>query len=83
MPLVLLKKGRSVLALSAVCTHWGAPLAEGKLVNGDCVECPWHASQFSMTDGSVQQGPATAPQPVFEARIHEGNIEVRRHVRVS
>jgi nitrite reductase/ring-hydroxylating ferredoxin subunit/uncharacterized membrane protein len=78
MPLVLLKKGRSVLALSAVCTHWGGPLAEGKLVNGDCVECPWHASQFSMTDGSVQQGPATAPQPVFEARVHEGNIEVRR-----
>jgi len=78
VPLVLLKKGNSVLALSGVCTHWGGPLAEGKLVNGNCVECPWHASQFSMADGHVQQGPATAPQPVFEARIRNGTIEVRR-----
>jgi len=80
IPLVLLKKGRSVLALSAVCSHWGGPLAEGKLVDGDCVECPWHASRFNMNDGSVQQGPATAPQPVFEARVRAGNVEVRRQV---
>jgi nitrite reductase/ring-hydroxylating ferredoxin subunit/uncharacterized membrane protein len=78
VPLVLLKKGRSVMALSAVCSHWGGPLAEGKLIDDDCVECPWHASQFSMNDGSVRQGPATAPQPVFEARVRSGNVEVRR-----
>jgi nitrite reductase/ring-hydroxylating ferredoxin subunit/uncharacterized membrane protein len=78
VPLVLLKKGQSVMALSATCTHWGGPLAEGKLVDGDCVECPWHASQFSMADGSVCQGPATAPAHVFETRIREGNVEVRR-----
>jgi nitrite reductase/ring-hydroxylating ferredoxin subunit/uncharacterized membrane protein len=77
LPLVLLKKGRSILALSAVCSHWGGPLDEGKLV-GDCVECPWHASQFNMADGSVQQGPATAPQPVYEARVRNGTVEVRR-----
>jgi nitrite reductase/ring-hydroxylating ferredoxin subunit/uncharacterized membrane protein len=78
VPLVLLKKGQSIMALSATCTHWGGPLAEGKLVDGDCVECPWHASQFSMTDGSVCQGPATTPAHVFETRIREGNVEVRR-----
>jgi nitrite reductase/ring-hydroxylating ferredoxin subunit/uncharacterized membrane protein len=76
--LVLLKKGRSVVALSGTCSHWGGPLAEGKLVDDDCVECPWHASQFSLHDGSVRQGPATAPLPVFEARIRNGNVEVRR-----
>jgi nitrite reductase/ring-hydroxylating ferredoxin subunit/uncharacterized membrane protein len=76
--LVLVKKDQSVLALSGSCSHWGGPLAEGKLVDGDCVECPWHGSQFSMKDGSVCQGPATAPQPVFEARIRNGQIEVRR-----
>ncbi len=78
IPLVLLKKGGSILALSGVCSHWGGPLAEGKLHDGDCVECPWHASQFSMVDGSVRQGPATAPQPAFEARVRGGMIEVRR-----
>jgi len=78
VPLVLLKKGRSILALHGTCSHWGGPLAEGKLVAGDCVECPWHASQFSLVDGSVCQGPATAPQPAFEARVRAGFIEVRR-----
>jgi nitrite reductase/ring-hydroxylating ferredoxin subunit/uncharacterized membrane protein len=78
MPLVLLKKDASILALSSVCSHWGGPLAEGKLHGGDCVECPWHGSQFSMVDGRVLQGPATTRQPVFEARIRNGTIEVRR-----
>ena len=79
VPLVLLQKGRTILAIGGVCTHWGGPLAEGKLVSGDadCVECPWHGSQFNLADGSVQQGPATVPARVFDARINAGNIEVR------
>jgi len=78
VPLVLYKKGASVIALSATCTHWGGPLAEGKLISDDCVECPWHGSQFSLADGSVRQGPATVAAHVFEARINDGNVEVRR-----
>jgi nitrite reductase/ring-hydroxylating ferredoxin subunit/uncharacterized membrane protein len=80
VPVVLLKKGRTVQAIGGVCTHWGGPLAEGKLVSvdGDCVECPWHGSQFNLADGSVRQGPATVPAHVFEARINAGNVEVRR-----
>lgn len=78
VPLVLYKKGRSIMALSATCTHWGGPLAEGKLVGEDCVECPWHGSQFSLADGIVRQGPATSAAHVFEARINKGNVEVRR-----
>ncbi|MDQ3810117.1 MAG: Rieske 2Fe-2S domain-containing protein [Chloroflexota bacterium] len=76
--LVLLKEGDSVLALSGTCSHWGGPLAEGKLLEDECVECPWHASQFSMRDGSVLQGPATTRQPVFETRMRNGMLEVRR-----
>ena len=36
VPVVLLKRGRSILAIGGTCTHWGGPLAEGKLVDGDC-----------------------------------------------
>jgi len=78
VPVVLLKKGRAIMAIGGTCTHWGGKLAEGKLVEGDCVECPLHASRFSMADGSVQQGPATVPAYVFETRINKGNVEVRR-----
>jgi len=78
IPLVLLRRGRTVMALSATCTHWGGPLADGKLVDDDCVVCPWHGSMFSMVDGSVQEGPATVAAHVFEARIVQDNVEVRR-----
>ena len=78
LPIVLLKRGEQILALSGTCSHWGGPLAEGELVDGVCVECPWHGSQFDLRDGSVRRGPATAPAPVFETRLREGRVEVRR-----
>src|SRR5437868_3704312 len=33
---------------------------DGELADG-CLTCPWHGSMFRLTDGSVAQGPATAP----------------------
>jgi nitrite reductase/ring-hydroxylating ferredoxin subunit len=51
------------------------PKEEGKL-DGDVVECPWHASRFNVRDGSVVDGLATFPQSRFEARVREGQVEV-------
>ena len=65
-----------VHALSNTCTHRGGQLDEGELQDG-CVVCPLHSSVFRLEDGSVEQGPATFPQPVLEARVNEGSIEVR------
>jgi nitrite reductase/ring-hydroxylating ferredoxin subunit/uncharacterized membrane protein len=77
VPLVLMRKGREILALNATCSHLAGPLAEGKLVDEWCVECPWHASRFDFRDGSVQQGPAVYPQPRYETRIVNEMVEVR------
>jgi nitrite reductase/ring-hydroxylating ferredoxin subunit len=77
VPLVLMRKGQEILALNATCSHLAGPLAEGKLVDEWCVECPWHQSRFDFRDGSVQQGPAAYAQPKFEARISNGMVEVR------
>jgi len=65
-----------VCALAHSCSHLGGPLSEGKL-DGDVVQCPWHGSRFNVRDGSVVDGPATFPQPRFETRVREGQIEVR------
>src|SRR5581483_4530798 len=78
LPLVLLRRGSEVLALSAVCGHLGGPLDEGALLAGDVVQCPWHGSRFSLRDGSVQQGPAAFSQPCFETRLRGEWVEVRR-----
>ncbi|TWP37155.1 Rieske (2Fe-2S) protein [Leekyejoonella antrihumi] len=47
-------------AFSAVCTHEGCILNE---VLDRMILCPCHGSEFSITDGSVKQGPATEPLP--------------------
>ncbi|MCC6173821.1 MAG: Rieske (2Fe-2S) protein [Chloroflexi bacterium] len=77
IPLVLMRHGREVLALNGRCSHMGGPLAEGKIVNEWCVQCPWHFSVFDFRDGNAVQGPASTPQPRYETRIRDGKVEVR------
>ncbi|WP_079169391.1 MULTISPECIES: Rieske (2Fe-2S) protein [unclassified Streptomyces] len=68
-----------VHVLADHCSHMGGPLSEGELRDG-CVRCPWHGSVFRLTDGWNVRGPATAPQPAFETRLHGGRVEARlRH----
>jgi nitrite reductase/ring-hydroxylating ferredoxin subunit len=76
VPLFLLRRGDTVFAMHDRCTHRGGPLHRGKL-EGDAIVCPWHGSCFRVDDGGIERGPATAPQPSYLARIHEGKIEVR------
>jgi nitrite reductase/ring-hydroxylating ferredoxin subunit len=74
---VMVYRGDGTLcALADRCMHAGGPLHEGS-IEGGRVTCPWHASRFNLADGSLVRGPATAPQPAYEARVREGKIEVR------
>ena len=70
------QSGNTMRAVSAVCTHRGAPLDEGKR-DGDCVRCPWHGSLFALAGGHIVEGPATFALAAFETRITETNIEIR------
>ncbi|HEX8498906.1 MAG TPA: Rieske 2Fe-2S domain-containing protein [Actinomycetales bacterium] len=76
VPVLLLRQGTVIRAISDRCTHRGAPLHEGEIQDG-CVVCPWHDSSFDLTDGSVQRGPATRPQQPFETRVVDGRVQVR------
>jgi nitrite reductase/ring-hydroxylating ferredoxin subunit len=67
----------TLCGLADRCSHQGGPLHEGELVDGR-VRCPWHASEFVVADGSVAHGPASAPQPVYDARDDDGILQVRR-----
>jgi nitrite reductase/ring-hydroxylating ferredoxin subunit len=75
IPVLLRRRGRTIDAVGAVCTHRGAALDEGAL-EGDCVRCPWHGSLFRLTDGTIAEGPASFPLPRFTARITAGAIEI-------
>ncbi len=74
-PVLLVRRGEEVYAIGAVCSHYGAPLEEGQLVDGS-IQCPWHGSCFALVDGSVRGGPTTAPVPAYKVRINKNQIEV-------
>ena len=75
-PMLLLKLGGTVYALSAVCSHYGAPLNQGKIVERT-IECPWHASRFALEDGRVVQGPACAGVPVYDCKIANDQVQIK------
>jgi nitrite reductase/ring-hydroxylating ferredoxin subunit/uncharacterized membrane protein len=75
-PVLLARVDGEVHALIETCPHMGGPLSEGKR-EGDTVTCPWHGSCFSLRDGHVIHGPSAFPAPTMEARVRDGQIEVR------
>lgn len=76
-PVLLVRSDGAIQAIGDRCTHRGAPLHEGPVVDG-CIECPWHGSRFDLSDGAVVRGPATRPAPAFETRVVDGRVQVRR-----
>lgn len=65
-----------VAAFGEFCPHLAAPMADGWVDRGRIV-CPWHGSRFALESGEVLRGPSVAPLPYYEARLMEGNVEVR------
>lgn len=76
VPVLLVRRGGQIFALAETCSHLGGPLAEGEIV-GETVRCPWHCSRYSLSNGSVVDGPSTHPQPCLDARVRDGQIEIR------
>jgi nitrite reductase/ring-hydroxylating ferredoxin subunit/uncharacterized membrane protein len=76
---LLVRQHGRVCALIHSCAHLGGPLSEGTLKDGSVV-CPWHGSEFSLTDGRVLNGPSTHNQPCLVVRERDGRIEIKRSV---
>jgi nitrite reductase/ring-hydroxylating ferredoxin subunit len=77
VPILLVRRGERLFAMAETCSHFSGPLSEGKL-DGDSIECPYHASRFALADGRVLNGPAVHRQPCLEVRARNGQIEVRK-----
>ena len=76
LAVVIVKRNDSVHALADRCAHRGGPLHDGEL-EGDCIVCPFHGTRFRLEDGAIERGPSAYPQPVYEARINDGRVEIR------
>ncbi|MFG3321689.1 Rieske (2Fe-2S) protein [Streptomyces sp. NPDC048171] len=60
-------------AFSATCTHQGCAV---KSVSDGVINCPCHNSNFSITDGSVQSGPALKPLPAVQITVSGDSIQL-------
>jgi len=76
LEVVIVKRNGSIHALADRCAHRGGMLHEGEL-DGDCIACPLHGTRFRLADGAIQRGPSAYPQPVYEARVNDGRVEIR------
>jgi NADPH-dependent 2,4-dienoyl-CoA reductase/sulfur reductase-like enzyme/nitrite reductase/ring-hydroxylating ferredoxin subunit len=57
---ILVRRGETVYAIGAHCTHYHGPLGEGLIV-GTTVRCPWHHACFSLETGEPLRAPALDP----------------------
>ena len=57
---VAVRQGELVRVVGAKCSHYGAPLAKGR-VDGERIVCPWHHAAFSLHDGATLKAPGLSP----------------------
>jgi len=72
---LLVRKNGALYALSAHCTHYHGPLADGLLV-GTTVRCPWHHAHFSLETGEATAAPALSPLTCWQVEERDGKIFV-------
>ncbi|MEZ5727357.1 MAG: bifunctional 3-phenylpropionate/cinnamic acid dioxygenase ferredoxin subunit [Burkholderiaceae bacterium] len=58
-----------------LCTHGDASLADG-WIEGEEVECPFHAGKFCLRTGEATAFPAEIPVQVYRCRVEDGTVQV-------
>ena len=76
---LITKRGGRLLALSAKCTHYGAPLDQGLIV-GRTVRCPWHHARFDLETGEAIGAPALDPVSCWQVEVEDDKVYVRERV---
>jgi NADPH-dependent 2,4-dienoyl-CoA reductase/sulfur reductase-like enzyme/nitrite reductase/ring-hydroxylating ferredoxin subunit len=72
---LLARQGEEVFAVSAHCTHYHGPLAEGLMV-GETVRCPWHHACFNLRTGEPERAPALFPLTCWNVAKEGANVRV-------
>jgi NADPH-dependent 2,4-dienoyl-CoA reductase/sulfur reductase-like enzyme/nitrite reductase/ring-hydroxylating ferredoxin subunit len=75
-PVLLARLDDGLFAVAGACTHYGGPLAQGRVVDGE-VHCPWHHACFSLRTGAALKAPAFAALATYDVNIVGETVFVR------
>jgi NADPH-dependent 2,4-dienoyl-CoA reductase/sulfur reductase-like enzyme/nitrite reductase/ring-hydroxylating ferredoxin subunit len=73
---LLVRAGSELFAISAHCSHYHGPLADG-VVTEKTVRCPWHHACFDLRNGEALRAPALSPVECWKVEQHAGQIFVK------
>ena len=67
----------AVYAIGDRCSHAEFSLSDGEVLRKSKeLECAKHGSAFSLITGKPSSLPATAPVPVYAAKVVDGNVVI-------
>jgi apoptosis-inducing factor 3 len=72
---VLVRTGGRLCAVSGECTHLGAPLETGAVIDGE-LRCPWHHARFALETGEAVGAPAIEPLSCYSVEETDGIVRV-------
>lgn len=75
-PVLLVREKERLYAVGASCMHYGGPLAQGVVTNGQ-ICCPLHHARFALATGEVARSPALSPLACWNVEQVQGKVYVR------
>lgn len=72
-PLAVFQLEDRYFVIADTCTHGQASLVEG-FIEGDQIECPWHAGRFCIRDGKAMSTPAVDDVKAWPTRVVDGQV---------
>lgn len=73
---LLIYDGQTFYAVGAKCSHYGANLNDGLILNHE-IRCPWHHACFDIKNGDAIKSPALNPLPTWNVEIKNDIVYVR------